>query len=210
GLNFECQADETIAFVGPSGVGKSTIIHLLKRFYDPDSGEILVDDIPIDEYDSRFLHNSIAMVAQEPILFDASISYNIKYGCDDWVTEKDVENAAKQANIHDFIVTTEKGYETSCGEKGVALSAATERDIQDTLHKISQHITVIIIAHRLSTVQRADKIFVLSDKKIVQTGTHKKLMEEVDGVYFNLVSKQVLHEKEDKDEDDDENSNKDD
>uniref|UniRef100_A0A914DR78 Uncharacterized protein n=1 Tax=Acrobeloides nanus TaxID=290746 RepID=A0A914DR78_9BILA len=240
GLNFECQADETIAFVGPSGVGKSTIIHLLKRFYDPDSGEILVDDIPIDEYDSRFLHNSIAMVAQEPILFDASISYNIKYGCDDWVTEKDVENAAKQANIHDFIVTTEKGYETSCGEKGVALSggqkqriaiaralirkpeilildeatsaldAATERDIQDTLHKISQHITVIIIAHRLSTVQRADKIFVLSDKKIVQTGTHKKLMEEVDGVYFNLVSKQVLHEKEDKDEEDDENTNKDD
>uniref|UniRef100_A0A914E0Y2 ABC transporter n=1 Tax=Acrobeloides nanus TaxID=290746 RepID=A0A914E0Y2_9BILA len=240
-LNFECQPGETIAFVGPSGVGKTTIIQLLKRFYDPDSGVVLVDDVPIDEYDSRFLHNSIALVAQEPILFDASINYNIKYGCDDWVTDKDVEEAAKQANIHDFILTTETGYNTLCGERGVALSggqkqriaiaralirkpeilildeatsaldAATEKDIQDTLHKISQNISVIIIAHRLSTVQRADTIFVLSDKKIVQAGSHKKLMQEVDGIYYNLVNKQILHEKEDTDEENyDENNNKND
>uniref|UniRef100_A0A914E2B9 ABC transporter domain-containing protein n=1 Tax=Acrobeloides nanus TaxID=290746 RepID=A0A914E2B9_9BILA len=183
----------------------------------------------------------MALVSQEPILFDGSISYNIKYGCDDWVTDKDVEEAASQANIHDFILTTEKGYNTLCGARGVALSggqkqriaiaralirkpkilildeatsaldAATERDIQDTLHKISQNISVIIIAHRLSTVQRANKIFVLSDKKIVQAGSHKKLMQEVDGVYYNLVNKQILHEKEDDDEEnDDENNNKND
>ena len=108
--------------MGPSGAGKSSIISLLEHFYEPKNGGISLDNLSIEQYDHQYFHQKVALVAQEPVLYDGSVRYNILYGCEEWANDEDMIQAAKLANIHDFVTETEKGYDTECGEKGVQMS----------------------------------------------------------------------------------------
>ncbi|KAI1695471.1 ABC transporter transmembrane region domain-containing protein [Ditylenchus destructor] len=221
-ISFYAQPGETVALVGPTGAGKSSIISLLKRFYKSKSGEILLDDIPISEFRHTYFHQKVAMVAQQPVLYARSVRDNILYGCDGTVSEDDMIAAAKQANIHDFIIGTEKGYNTKCGENGVqmsggqkqriaiaralvrnpsvlildeatsALDAVSEHLIQEALTKCCQDRTTIVIAHRLSTVKKADKILVIENGRITQCGPHEELMQQTGGLYFEMVQRQLF------------------
>ncbi|EPB73132.1 ABC transporter, ATP-binding protein [Ancylostoma ceylanicum] len=218
-INLKLKSGETVAFVGASGAGKSTIVSLMQQFYAPSDGSITLDGVPIQDIEREYFHTKVSMVAQEPILYDCSIRENILYGCD-WATEEDMKTAAEMANAHDFIKQLDKGYETKCGERGAKLSGGqkqriaiaralvrrptvlildeatssldshSENAIQETLRRIAGKITVIVIAHRLSTIRHADRIYVIDNGSIVQTGTHTELLKDVDGPYFCLVSKQ--------------------
>jgi len=205
--------------VGPSGSGKSTIIQLLERFYDPNNGEVLLDDVNIKDFDLKWYRRNIGLVSQEPILFSGTIEENIRLGKPGAPMEE-IEQAAKMANAYDFIMAQPKGFKTKVGEKGTQLSGGqkqrvaiarailkdpkillldeatsaldteSESLVQDALDKLMQGRTTIIIAHRLSTVRNADRICVMMKGKIVEQGTHEKLLEK-NGVYANLVSKQL-------------------
>ncbi|CAD5232667.1 unnamed protein product [Bursaphelenchus xylophilus] len=229
-INLSIKPGETIALVGPSGAGKSSIISLLEYFYETTKGVIKLDGVDIREYAHRFYHQQVSLVSQEPTLYSGSIKDNILYGCEEWCTEDDMVEAARLANAHGFITELEEGYETKCGEKGVqmsggqkqriaiaralvrrpavlildeatsALDSESEYIIQKALHQCAIGRTVIVIAHRLSTVKKADRIFVIEKGEVVQEGNHQTLME-TDGLYKDLVKRQLydVHVKEDRD-----------
>ncbi|CAD6184877.1 unnamed protein product [Caenorhabditis auriculariae] len=220
-LTLKIGAGETVALVGPSGGGKSSIVSLIEHFYEPQSGNISLDGIPIKDIAHIYYHQKIALVAQEPVLYDGSVRYNILYGCD-WATEDDMLTAAKTANVHEFVMELEKGYDTNCGEKGVqmsggqkqriaiaralvrnpsvlildeatsALDAESEALVQQALTRCAKERTVLIIAHRLSTIEKADRIAVIYKGSLVQTGNHTELMKDTAGLYHSLVARQML------------------
>ena len=221
-LSLKIEARETIAIVGSSGGGKSTIAQLLMRFYDLNSGEILIDNKSIKDYDLYALRNQIGIVSQEPILISESIEDNIRYGKPD-ATFEEVTQAAQLAYAHDFISTFSSGYKTLVGEKGVQLSggqkqrvaiarailkdpkilildeatSALDSESESLVQKALEHLrktrTTLVIAHRLSTIKSADKIFVLDQGHIVQFGSHEELILNKDGFYNKLIQKQFNH-----------------
>ncbi|CAJ0593497.1 unnamed protein product [Cylicocyclus nassatus] len=218
-VNLKIEAGSTVALVGASGGGKSTIVALLEQFYKPLRGSITLDGTPVEKIDHEYYHEKISLVAQEPVLYDCSIRENILYGCE-WATEEDMIEATKMANAHNFVTGLEKGYDTCCGERGAQLSGGqkqrialaralvrkptvlildeatsaldshSEYEIQQALKRIAGTLTVLIVAHRLSTVKNADCIYVIENGTIVQSGTHTELLRDVNGTYFSLVAKQ--------------------
>ena len=218
-LTLSVQSGETLALVGSSGCGKSTVVSLLERFYAPESGTILLDGIDISMLHLPWLRSQIGIVGQEPILFATSIRENIAYG-KPGATEEEIVEAAKKANAHSFITTLPDGYDTLAGEKGSqlsggqkqrvaiaralirnpkillldeatsALDAESEKIVQEALDKAREGRTTIVIAHRLSTIQNASAIAVVDHGKIVEMGTHQELMAK-HGFYHNLVQTQV-------------------
>jgi ABC-type multidrug transport system fused ATPase/permease subunit len=224
GISFEVKAGETIAIVGSTGAGKSTIINLLNRFYEINSGQILIDDINIQEYTLQSLRSHIAVVLQDVFLFADTIANNISLK-DKAVTIKDIETAAKQIGVHKFITSLPGGYEYNVKERGTMLSSGqrqliaflrayvsnpsvlvldeatssidtySEQLIQQATEKITEGRTSIIIAHRLATIKKADKILVMDAGKIVESGTHKELLKQ-SGYYSDLYEAQFLAEEE--------------
>ncbi|KAL9980932.1 hypothetical protein ACROYT_G009574 [Oculina patagonica] len=218
GLTFELKPGETVALVGPSGGGKSTVISLLERFYDPKSGIISIGGTNLGELDLFWMRRKIALVSQEPVLFATTIAGNIAYGRE--ATQEEVEEVAKQANAHNFITTFEEGYQTQVGERGVklsggqkqrvaiarallmnpdillldeatsALDAESEHYVKEAIDRAMINRTVLVIAHRLSTVRNADQVLVIDKGHIVERGTHKDLLAN-NGVYKKLVLRQL-------------------
>ena len=210
------------ALVGPSGSGKSTIMNLIPRFYDPTNGYINISDKDIKKVTISSLRRALALVSQEAILFDATIKTNIAYGNPD-ATDEQIQNAAKLAAAHEFIVKCKNGYDTIIGENGVKLSGGekqrlsiaramlkdapillldeatssldteSEKKVQEALKRLMKGKTTLIIAHRLSTVISADKIFVVKDGEIVESGKHNELLVK-NGIYSNLYRNQILSE----------------
>nr|CAB3473981.1 unnamed protein product [Digitaria exilis] len=208
---------KTVALVGESGSGKSTIIALLERFYDPDSGGISLDGVEIKSLKVSWLRDQMGLVGQEPVLFNDTIRANITYGKSGEVTEEEVMAVAKAANAHEFISGLPQGYDTVVGEKGIqlsggqkqrvaiaraiikdpkillldeatsALDAESERIVQDALDRVMVSRTTVVVAHRLSTIKGADMIAVLKEGKIVEKGRHEALMRIKGGAYASLV-----------------------
>ncbi len=223
GLNLEARAGERIALVGPSGAGKSTIVSLLLRFYEPDSGRILIDGRNAREMPLRGLRENMAIVPQDVFLFGGSIGENIAYG-KPGASQAEIETAAKQANAHDFIASFPEGYATLVGERGIKLSGGqrqrvaiarailrdpailildeatssldseSEHLVQQALDALMRGRTSVIIAHRLSTVRRADRIYVIDDGRVIETGTHEELFAREGGKYRTLVELQFARD----------------
>jgi len=221
GISFKVEAGETVAIVGATGAGKSTIINLLNRFYDINSGAIIVDDTNIKEMTLSSLRHQIAVVLQDVFLFADTILNNITLN-NPYITEDDVVTAAKAIGIHDFIDSLPGGYHYNVKERGVMLSSGqrqlisflrayvtnpsilildeatssvdsySEQLIQDATDTITKGRTSIVIAHRLATIQQADKIIVMDAGKIVEIGTHKSLLKKESGYYKNLYEVQFL------------------
>ncbi|GAB6137552.1 ABC transporter ATP-binding protein [Halanaerobaculum tunisiense] len=219
GINISISAGQTVAFVGPSGAGKSTLCKLLPRFYELDRGSILIDDHNIQDLTLQSLREKIGIVQQDVFLFNGTIKENIKYGRLE-ASEEEIIAAAKKANAHQFIINLEEGYDTQIGERGVRLSGGqkqrisiarsflknppilildeatssldneSEQIIQESINRLAKDRTTLVIAHRLSTVQDADKIIVLSEEGIVEQGRHEELLAKENGVYKDLYSKQ--------------------
>jgi ATP-binding cassette subfamily B protein len=218
GLSFDVPAGHTVAVVGPSGAGKSTISRLLFRFYDVTGGRILIDGEDIRDVTQASLRAAIGMVPQDTVLFNDTIRYNIRYGRWD-ASDPEVEEAARQAQIDDFIRRAPKGYDTEVGERGLKLSGGekqrvaiartilkappillldeatsaldshTEKDIQDELDRVAENRTTLVIAHRLSTIIHANLILVLDDGNIVERGTHTELLAQ-GGLYASMWNRQ--------------------
>lgn len=223
-FNLNVKAGQSIALVGETGSGKSTIVNLLCRFYEPVSGEILIDDANYKERSQAWLQSSLGYVLQTPHLFSGTVKDNIRYGKLD-ASDEDIINAAKMVNAHEFIMKLENGYDTEVGEGGSRLSTGekqlisfarailadprifvldeatssvdteTEKIIQDAIQKVLKGRTSFIIAHRLSTIRSADRILVISDGKIIEDGNHAKLMREK-GHYYRLYTNQFMEEQE--------------
>ncbi|XP_071519936.1 ATP-dependent translocase ABCB1-like [Panulirus ornatus] len=219
GVSLKVDCGQTIALVGSSGCGKSTCIQLIQRFYDPISGNIRLDGKALHSFNLGWLRDQIGVVGQEPVLFATTIAENIRYGRDG-VSMADIQAAAKEANAHNFIMKLPKQYETNVGERGAQMSGGqkqriaiaralvrqphillldeatsaldnqSEAVVQQALDKARQGRTTIIVAHRLSTIKSADKIFVFNKGKIVEVGTHGELMK-LQSLYYNLVTAQV-------------------
>ncbi|QTE22292.1 ABC transporter ATP-binding protein [Polaribacter cellanae] len=219
GISFEVKSGQTIAIVGATGAGKSTIINLINRFYEIDSGVIAVDGTSIDQYKLQSLRDQVAIVLQDVFLFSDSILNNITLK-DDRITLQEVEKAAKQIGIHDFILTLPGGYNYNVKERGAMLSSGqrqliaflrayvskpsilildeatssvdthAEQMIQYATETITKDRTSIVIAHRLATIKQADKIIVMDKGLIVEEGTHQELLEKENGYYKNLYDKQ--------------------
>ena len=217
-LSLEIKAGSTIALVGPSGGGKTTLCNLIPRFYDIDSGRITIDGIDIDDMSLYDLRRNVGSVAQDVFIFSGTVKENIAYGDFD-ATDEQIENAAKLANIHDFIASLDNGYDTYVGERGVKLSGGqkqrvaiaraflknppilildeatsaldnvTEMQIQQALERLSVGRTTIVVAHRLSTVKNADEIIVFGDGGIEERGTHDELIAKR-GIYAELYEYQ--------------------
>uniref|UniRef100_A0A669QYV9 ATP binding cassette subfamily B member 1 n=1 Tax=Phasianus colchicus TaxID=9054 RepID=A0A669QYV9_PHACC len=219
GLNLKVEKGQTLALVGSSGCGKSTVVQLLERFYDPLSGEIF-DDKDAKTLNIQWLRSHIGIVSQEPILFDFTIAENIAYGDNTReVSHEEIVSAAKAANIHSFIDSLPEKYNTRVGDKGTQLSGGqkqriaiaralvrkpqillldeatsaldteSEKIVQEALDKAREGRTCIVIAHRLSTIQNADKIAVIQNGKVIEQGTHQQLLAEK-GFYYSLVNVQ--------------------
>jgi len=216
-INLTIQPGEVLALVGPSGAGKSTIVNLIPRFYDPTAGRIMIDGTDLRDVTQKSLRAQIGIVPQETQLFSGSIHENILYGRLD-ASEEELVEAARAANAHDFIMKLANGYDTAVGERGVKLSGGqrqrvaiarallknprillldeatssldseSEELVQEALDHLMQGRTTIIIAHRLSTVQIADRIAVLDDGHIVEYGTHTELLNQPDGLYHRLYT----------------------
>ena len=213
-INFDVRPGQTVALVGPSGAGKSTVIKLLHRFFDASQGSIRLDEHDIRSLDRKSFLSQIALVPQETLLFGGTVKENILYGKLD-ATDQELEDAAKKANAHDFIVGLENGYETIVGEKGAKLSGGerqriaiarailknpkilvldeatssldncSEALIQEAVEKLMEGRTTFIVAHRLSTIHKADQIIVLEKGRVVETGQHEELMNNKN-LYYNL------------------------
>lgn len=224
GISLDVKRGQTIAIVGATGAGKSTIINLINRFYEIDSGTIFVDGVSVEDYTLESLRNQIAIVLQDVFLFSDSILNNITLK-DKNISLEDVENAAKQIGIHQFINTLPGGYHYNVKERGAMLSsgqrqliaflrayvskpsilildeatssvdANSEQMIQFATEKITKGRTSIVIAHRLATIKQADKILVMDKGLIVEEGTHYELLEKENGYYKNLYDKQFSLEK---------------
>ena len=213
-INFNINKGEIIALVGPSGAGKSTLVDLIPRFYDTIDGSITIDGIDVKDIKINSLRSLMGIVTQETFLFDDSIKANIAYGVDN-ISDKEIEEAAKAANAHEFITELENGYNTIIGERGISLSGGqkqriaiaraivknppilildeatssldseSEKHVQSAIENLMNQRTVFVIAHRLSTVHNASKILVLDNGKIVQEGKHEELVN-IDGLYKQL------------------------
>lgn len=218
-INLEALHGQTIAIVGKSGSGKSTLIDLLPRFHDVVGGEITIDDVPIKDFNINSLRKIIGVVTQESILFNDTIFGNIAFGID--ATLEQVQNAAKAANAHNFILNTPKGYYTNIGDRGLTLSGGerqriciarailknpkillldeatsaldteSEKLVQESLHTLMKGRTTFVIAHRLSTIVNSDKIIVMDNGKIVEEGNHQSLLSQ-NGIYSKLIELQTL------------------
>lgn len=217
-MNISIPAGRNIALVGPSGGGKTTICSLIPRFYEVDEGSITIDGIDVRDIKLKSLRDSIGIVQQDVYLFGGSIKENIGYGKPD-ATDKEIIEAAKKANIHEFIMSLPEGYDTYVGERGVKLSGGqkqrisiarvflknppilildeatsaldneSERYIQNSLEELSKNRTTLVIAHRLSTIRNADEILVLTDEGIKEQGDHEELLS-IDGIYAGLYNMQ--------------------
>ncbi|KAL3906406.1 MAG: hypothetical protein SGILL_009283, partial [Bacillariaceae sp.] len=216
-LNLSIRRGENLALVGPSGGGKSSIIALLERFYNPDDGEIFVNGLPLTSLNVSWWHKQVALVGQEPVLFDLSIGENIAFGMGiDNVTQQQIEDAAKEANCHDFIMEFPYGYNThitsglvSGGQKQriciarallrkpkillldeatSALDSESERIVQQSIDKVTANadLTTVMIAHRLSSIKKADRIAVILDGKVKEIGTYEELMAKPKGHFRHL------------------------
>jgi ATP-binding cassette, subfamily B, bacterial len=224
-INFSCEPGMKIALLGATGSGKSSLVNLLPRFYDYKSGEILLDGRPLKDYSRHFLRRNIGIVEQEPFLFSQTIRENISYSLDREVTQEELEQVARAAAIHDSIISFPQGYDTVVGEKGVSLSggqkqrltiartllknprllilddstsavdADTEDRIKTSLESLMETRTTFIIAHRIQTLRKADRIFVLKEGQIVQSGSHEELIKQK-GFYQDVFDLQTQMEKE--------------
>ncbi len=222
-LSLKVEAGKTLAIVGHSGSGKSTLVSLLPRFYDVDSGTILIDGTPIEEYELENLRDNLSLVTQDVVLFNDTIANNIAYGQLRQSSRADLLQAAEAAHVMDFIKELPEGLETMVGDRGVLLSGGqrqriaigrallknapvlildeatssldtqSERHIQDALNHLMKDRTTLVIAHRLSTVEGADRIIVLDKGSIVESGTHRELLEH-DGLYARLYRMQFSDE----------------
>ncbi|KAL5722395.1 ABC-type xenobiotic transporter [Ranunculus cassubicifolius] len=220
-FNLKVLAGKTTALVGGSGSGKSTVIALLQRFYDPMGGEILLDGVSITMLQLRWLRSQMGLVSQEPALFATSIKVNILFGKED-ATFEEVIAASKASNAHNFISQLPQGYDTQVGERGVqmsggqkqriaiaraliksprillldeatsALDSESERIVQEALDNASLGRTTIVIAHRLSTVRNADVIAVVQNRQVMETGSHDELIQDENGLYSSLVRLQQM------------------
>jgi ATP-binding cassette subfamily B protein len=218
GCSLKIPEGKTIALVGPSGGGKTTLCHLIPRFYEINDGSIKIDGIDIRDVTLESLRKNIGIVQQDVFLFAGTIRDNIAYGRGN-ATDDEIIEAAKHANIHDFIMTLDEGYETYIGERGVRLSGGqkqrisiarvflknppllildeatssldneTELKIQQSLEKLSKGRTSLVIAHRLSTIKNADEILVISGEGIMERGKHEELIQK-DGYYSKLYHAQ--------------------
>ncbi len=217
-VSFTAKKGETVAVMGKTGSGKSSLVHLLARLYDKDGGRILIDGVEIENIEKKWLRKNIGLVLQEPFLFSKTIIENINFDCSK--SKKAVFNAAKVASVHDVIKEFDKGYETIVGEKGVTLSGGqkqrvaiartlindypvlvfddslsavdTETDIaiRNELFKRRKGITIVIISHRIASVYDADKIIILEDGKVEEMGSHEELMEL--GGYYSMIWKMQM------------------
>jgi subfamily B ATP-binding cassette protein MsbA len=218
-INFEVFKGDILALVGPSGGGKSTLVDLIPRFYDPAQGSILIDNQDIRNYTLNSLRNKMGIVTQETFLYNSSIKDNIAYGLENYPDEKIIE-AAKAANAHEFIIETPEGYNTIIGERGVklsggqrqrltiarailknpdimifdeatsALDSESEILVQEAIERMMKNRTTFVIAHRLSTIRNATRIIVIDSGKIIQSGTHQELMQKENGLYKKLYEMQ--------------------
>jgi subfamily B ATP-binding cassette protein MsbA len=222
GVSLEVPAGQTVALVGPSGAGKTTILNLIPRFYDVASGRVLVDGQDVRSVTQASLRSNIALVSQESTLFNDTVRANIAYGRIG-ASEAEIIAAATSAAAHDFISALPEGYDTVVGESGVKLSGGqrqriaiaramlkdapillldeatsaldthSERQVQEALHALSRDRTTLVVAHRLSTVQDADRIHVIDAGRIVETGRHAELMAR-GGLYAKLYTLQAAPE----------------
>lgn len=221
-MNLKARPGDIVALVGESGAGKSTLGRLLLRFYEPSSGRVLFDDIDYRRLNVRWLRSQIGFVEQEPVLFDRSIFANIAYGSAKGASEGSVQEAARRANAHDFILELPTGYTTTPGERAArisggqkqrvaiaraiirnpkvllldeatsALDSKNEHIVQEALDKLMEGKTTIIIAHRLSTVVRATKILVLDKGVVIEQGTHEELVRDEKSKYSSFMQHQLV------------------
>ena len=219
-VSFECQAGKVVALLGSTGSGKTSLVNLLPRFYDVTSGQILLDGVNLNEYSREFLRSQIGIVEQEPFLFSCSIRENITYGVHREVSQEEIEEAAREAAIHDVILSFKNGYDTLVGERGVTLSGGqkqrlaiartllinprililddstssvdmeTEVQIRAALDSLMTNRTTFIIAHRIQSIMNADLILVFDKGKIVQMGEHEILLNQ-DGIYKDIYDIQA-------------------
>lgn len=213
-------SSQTVALVGESGSGKSTVISLVERFYDPESGQIFLDGVELRKLKISWLRQQMGLVSQEPVLFNETIRANIAYGKRGHASEEEIIAATKASNAHNFISSLPNGYDTSVGERGVQLSGGqkqriaiarailkdprillldeatsaldteSERIVQDALDQVMVNRTSIIVAHRLSTIKGADIIAVVKNGVVAEKGKHDELMNMENGVYASLVALQ--------------------
>jgi ATP-binding cassette subfamily B protein len=219
GISFTVAPGETIALVGPSGAGKTTLVNLIPRFYDASAGRVLVDGAEVRELDLNSLRRSVSVIFQETFLFSTTVAENIAYG-KPHASREEIERCARAAQAHEFIAALEDGYDTIVGERGVSLSGGqrqrlaiaraflmdprililddatasvdsqTERLIQEAMRELCRGRTTFIIAQRFSTVKHADVILVLREGRIVERGTHDELIQR-SGFYREVFEQQI-------------------
>ena len=219
-VNFHIRQGETIALVGPTGAGKTTIVNLLSRFYETTDGRVLIDGHDIKKVTLKSLRSQMGIMTQDNFLFSGTIKYNIKYGRLD-ATDEEMMEAARAVNAHDFIMKLEHGYDTEISERGARLSIGqrqllafartmlskpgilildeatssidthTELLVQKGIEALLEGRTSFVIAHRLSTIRKADRIFVIDQGNIMEAGSHEELMERK-GAYYQLHQSQFL------------------
>lgn len=225
GISFKVKAGQTVAFVGRSGAGKTTLMNLIPRFIEPTSGSVLIDGVELQDYDLVSLRNQMALVGQNVFLFDGTLAVNIAYGSNSEASTDEIEKVVKAANLDGFVKSLPEGLQTMVGENGAwisggqrqriaiarallknvplllldeatsALDNESEKLVQESLDSLMQGRTTFVIAHRLSTIKNADVIYVLDNGRVIESGTHEELMQS-GGMYSNLASHAKLTSKE--------------